>query len=49
MVIIKLLFLMFIVRIWYTNYLYIEVYILMIMTMMMIKTISEANEIRIIV
>jgi len=40
---------MFIVIIWYTNYLYIEVYILMIMTMMMIKTISVTNEIRIIV
>ena len=38
---------MFIVMIWYTNYLYTEVYILMIMTMMMIK--SEANEIRVIV
>jgi len=40
---------MFIVMIWYTNYLYIEVYLLMIVTMMMIKTISEANEIRVIV
>jgi len=39
---------MFIVMIWYTNYLYIEVYILMTM-MIMIKTISEANEIRVIV